>query len=45
MIPYFHHFISVPIHFCVDFIDTETAALHLVLENSYAYGNYGAYAY
>ena len=39
------HFILVPIHICVDFIDTEMAALHLVLENSHAYGNYGAYAY
>ena len=32
MIPYFHHFISVPIHFCVDYIGTEMAALILVLK-------------
>ena len=32
MIPYFHHFISVPMHFCVDYIGTEMAALILVLK-------------
>ena len=34
MIPYFYHFISVPKDFCEDFIDTEGAALNLVLESS-----------
>ena len=45
MIPYFIIFIRVSIHFYVDFVDTETAALSLISENSHAYSNQGAYAY